>query len=156
MGIRSRWERIRAEARAILSAHLTPSGIGKAVTAGVFIGVLPIYGIHLGVCVLLARWLRLNTAVVYAAANISNPLFAPFLIAAEVWVGEYLRYGEVQALDWSRHEHQTLWEMLRETPDILWSCTVGSIVIGVVLGPVLGGIAWGVARARRTDEAEAL
>lgn len=149
MGLRSRWRDLREEIRAILAAHLTPGSIGRAVGVGVFLGCLPIYGIHLGVCVLAARWLRLNSAVMYGAANISNPLFAPFLVAAETAIGEYLRWGTVAHLDPGQFEHQSLWEMVQHTPDLLWSCTIGSVVLGVVLGPLLGGVAYGVARLRQ-------
>ena len=65
---RKRWERLRELIRGVLSAHLTPLSIGKAVALGVFVGCLPIYGIHLGVCIVLARWLRLNEVIVYAGA----------------------------------------------------------------------------------------
>lgn len=147
-----RWERVRELIRGILSAHLTPLSIGQAVALGVFIGCLPIYGIHLGVCIVLARWLKLNEVVVYAGANITNPVFAPFIIAIEIAIGEYLRFGNINNLDWDEFQHTSLWTMLKHTPDLLWSCTLGSVLLGLVLGPALGGLAWMVARARQRRE----
>lgn len=144
-----RWvERLRAQVRAILSAHLTPTSIGRAVTLGVFIGLTPFYGLHIGMCLLAARWLRLNQAVVYGAANISNPLFAPFVIAAEIAIGEYLRFGHVDHLTPESLGHGPVWELVQHAPDLLWSCTLGSLVLGVVLAPLLGVLAWAAARAR--------
>lgn len=145
-----RWHaRLRQEVRAILSAHLTPRGIGGAVAIGVFIGLLPIYGLHLGTCVLVARALRLNQAVVYGAANISNPVFAPFLIAGQVWLGEVLLHGDASGLAPSELAHLSLWAMIRQAPDLLWACTVGSVLMGIVLGPGLGLLAYGFARWRQ-------
>lgn len=149
--IRKRLARLREKVHQILSANLTPAGIGWAVGIGLFIGALPLYGIHLGVCIVVARPLRLNEAVMYAAANISNPLFAPFLIAAEIEIGQHFRYGEVAVADTSAFGH-SFWETLKTTPDLFISCCYGSVVLGLVLGVTLGPLAWGIARWRQSRE----
>jgi uncharacterized protein (DUF2062 family) len=69
-----------------------------AVAVGVFIGCLPLYGLHLLLCWGTASILRLNRLKVYLAANISNPLIAPWLIVAEVEVGAWLRRGAFHEL----------------------------------------------------------
>ena len=53
--IRKRLARLRAQVHEILSANLSPAGIGWAVGIGVFIGALPLYGVHFGVCLVVAR-----------------------------------------------------------------------------------------------------
>ena len=60
---------------------------------GLFIGSQPIFGCHTPLVLGLCLWLRLDAALAWVAANISNPLFAPFLLTGEVQVGAYLRHG---------------------------------------------------------------
>jgi len=69
-----------------------------AVSLGVFIGCLPLYGLHLLMCWTLGAALGLNRLKMYLAANISNPLVAPWLIFAEVQLGAWLRRGSFHPL----------------------------------------------------------
>ena len=146
--IRKRLARLREKVREILAANLSPAGIGWAVGIGCFLGALPVYGIHLGVCIVVARLFRLNEAVMYAAANISNPFFAPFLIAAEIEIGEYMRHGHVATgLDTAAFGH-SFWDTLMTAPDLFLSCVYGSVPLGIGIGLVLGPLAWIVAAWR--------
>ena len=60
---------------------------------GVFIGCLPLYGLHLTICWVVGFVLGLNRLKMYLAANISNPFVAPWLVFAEVQAGAWLRRG---------------------------------------------------------------
>ena len=64
-----------------------------AVALGVFIGCLPLYGLHLAICWIVGFLLGLNRLKMYFAANISNPFVAPWLVFAEVQVGGWVRRG---------------------------------------------------------------
>jgi SAM-dependent methyltransferase len=64
-----------------------------AVALGVFIGCLPVYGLHLAICWLVGFVLGLNRLKMYFAANVSNPFVAPWLVFAEVQVGAWVRRG---------------------------------------------------------------
>ena len=78
--------------------RLEGAGRGREAAAlgvGAFIGCLPIYGAHLLLVVAVGRVLRLNRLRMYVAANISNPLFAPALILAEVQTGAWVRRREL-------------------------------------------------------------
>jgi SAM-dependent methyltransferase len=102
----------------------------SAVAVGVFIGCLPFYGFHLLLCWVVGRLLRLNRLKVYLAANISNPLVAPFLLFSEVQIGGWLRRGAF---------HPLTVETVRSTDlsvfgyDIL----IGSVALGATIGAVL-------------------
>src|SRR3954471_12360882 len=65
----------------------------SAIALGVFIGCLPLYGFHLVMCWSVGFALGLNRLKMYLAANISNPLVAPWLLLAEIQAGSWLRHG---------------------------------------------------------------
>jgi len=69
-----------------------------AVALGVFIGCLPVYGFHLLMCWTLGFAFGLNRLKMYLAANISNPLVAPWLLFAEMQAGAWLRRGTFHPL----------------------------------------------------------
>src|SRR5215204_5381958 len=69
-----------------------------AVALGVFIGSLPVYGFHLLICWIAGFAFGLNRLKMYLAANISNPLVAPWLLFTEVQTGAWLRRGEFHPL----------------------------------------------------------
>lgn len=135
--------RLRTWFRELLRAHLSPRETGLAVGIGIFIGVLPIYGLHLVACLVAARRLGLNHALVYAAANISNPFFAPFLVAAGIYLGSLLRTGHPPAT--LELGEGAFWKIAAEAPMLFLDCCIGSVVIGASLGALLGGLAaWGM------------
>jgi uncharacterized protein (DUF2062 family) len=143
-----RWlQELRARVHQVLRAHLTPEAIGKAVAVGVAIGLLPIYGLHIFACVAAAKWLKLNQALVYAAANISFPVVAPLIVATEIALGEWIRKGTFtpgKALP-----DGTLWDMVTSGGDLFLSCVLGSVVMGAILAPTLGWLATKAARRWR-------
>src|SRR6476660_7317340 len=69
-----------------------------AVALGVFIGCLPLYGLHLPICWVLGFVLGLNRLKMYFAANVSNPFIAPWLLFAEVQIGAWMRRGTFHAI----------------------------------------------------------
>ena len=73
----------------------SPSRQACAIGLGLLIGASPFYGLHLALSVALGSLLHVNRLRVYLAANISNPLVAPFLVAGEIQVGSWLRRGEM-------------------------------------------------------------
>lgn len=141
-------ERVRERLCAGLKAHLSTREVALGVALGTFVGAQPIYGLHLPVCVLVARRLKLNLAVVYGAANISNPFFAPFLVAAEIAAGRWVLTGSLDATGHEQVEHHLFWRVVQDAPDILLACLVGSQVVGVVLAALLGALVLLIARFR--------
>lgn len=131
--LRRLWHHLRDE-------HAHPARLGAAVAVGLFVGTLPLYGLHLGICVALAWFLRLNKATVYLAANISNPVFAPFLVAFGLVIGEWLRFGALQPvdLDAARGFVSQLRLLGGELPDRYLSALLGDAVLGALLALVGG------------------
>ena len=110
--------------------YSSPGRDAAAIGVGAFIGCLPIYGLHLLLTILAGRILRLNRLKMYLAANISNPVMAPFLIFAEIQTGAWLRRGTFHALTVDAVRQLDPWSL---GGDLL----LGSLLIGVAAGAAL-------------------
>jgi uncharacterized protein (DUF2062 family)/SAM-dependent methyltransferase len=119
----------------------TPLGIAAAVALGTFVGCLPIFGLHLPVVLLLCLRFRKDGALAYLAANISNPLMAPFLIVAQVRLGALVLDGQVPPLEELRAT-----DALTRFPLYL---LVGAPMLGAALALLLGAVSYGIARVKR-------
>src|SRR6478609_596994 len=128
------WRRLRGERR-------SPARVALAVALGLFIGCLPVYGLHFVLCLLICLPLGLDLVLAYLVANISNPLVAPFLITLEVEVGSLLSSGQ--------HAAFTL-ERARQTGILgfAFQAGLGSVVVGLALAGVGSAIAYAIARKR--------
>ncbi len=113
-----------------------------AVAVGVFIGCSPFYGLHLALCLLFARLLRLNAGLTYLAAHVSLPGLWPFLVLAELETGRRLRgesYLDIRVADVRRIG------LGQVGIDLL----LGSAVVGVALAALLGLLTYRAARRRQ-------
>jgi uncharacterized protein (DUF2062 family)/SAM-dependent methyltransferase len=102
-----------------------------AMGLGAFIGCSPFYGFHLLLVLVIGRLLGLNRLKMYVAANISNPLFAPFLILAEVQTGAWLRRAGL---------HELTLDYVRATDPWVFGADLllGSLAVGLVVGGLIG------------------
>lgn len=121
----------------------TPVLQAASLAVGAFIGCLPLYGLHLGLCVLVGSLLRLNRLSMYLAANLNNPLVAPFLLAAEIQTGALVLHGAAYPLAWSALREVDPWRFAAEL-------AVGSLVVGAVVAVLLGVVAYRVMRRTRS------
>ncbi len=110
-----------------------------AIGAGVLVGCLPLYGLHLAICWGLGWLLRVNRLKMYLAANISNPLMAPLLLLGELQIGAWIR---------RRDFHDLTLAAVREADPWVYGAdvVVGSLVLGGALGAVAGLLTWLSAR----------
>jgi SAM-dependent methyltransferase len=134
--------------RRIRGGKLTLGRVVGSIFVGLFIGLLPLYGLHLPLCLGLSLWLGLDGLLAYAAANISNPFFAPFIVMLEIEVGSVLFTGRfvgwdiehVQSLGWLAFTGQTL---------------LGALVVAASGATLGAAIAWTIGmfwRARRDND----
>lgn len=113
----------------------SPVAAAAAVAIGVFIGCQPLYGLHFVLVLAVCLPLRLDAVLSYLAANISNPLVAPFLIVAEVEVGSYLTSGRFVGFDVARARESGAAGFARQL-------FVGSLSLGAVLALAAFALAW--------------
>jgi uncharacterized protein (DUF2062 family)/2-polyprenyl-3-methyl-5-hydroxy-6-metoxy-1,4-benzoquinol methylase len=135
--------RISARTRALwrrLRGHSSPAALGVSVALGLFIGCLPLYGLHLPLCVLACVPFGLDAVAAYLAAQISNPWLAPLLLALEARLGAFMLDRSALTLSELR---------LERFGDIFERTLAGSLVVGGTLG-VVGGIVTFLI-ARRSD-----
>ncbi|MEW6366661.1 MAG: DUF2062 domain-containing protein [Acidobacteriota bacterium] len=111
----------------LMNEGLQPRRAAAAAFLGVFVGVVPIYGLQSLVAIGLAIVLRLNKPLTYAATFINNPFLQPFLILFSVQTGYALLHGSF--INMSLSDVQAV-----GVAGFLWSWVLGSIVLGVALG----------------------
>lgn len=128
----------------------SPGRLAGAVALGAFIGATPLLGLHLALCIVLARLLGLNRALTYLAAQVSLPAFLPFLLFAELQTGRLLRGADLLSI---RPRDLAGFDVKQGGIDL----ALGSAVVGALLAAVLGTLTWAsLRRTRRDPETQAL
>jgi uncharacterized protein (DUF2062 family) len=124
-----------------LRGRNTRARLAISIALGVFIGCLPLYGLHIWLCLALCLPLRLDAVAATFASNISNPFVAPLLIFAEVQTGSYLLRGVVAPFDLER---------LRQVgfSGVLSEAMLGSLVVGGALAAIGGLLTWALTRPK--------
>jgi len=128
------WQRLRGTPGSSVRAAL-------AVAIGLFIGCQPLYGLHFVLVMAVCLPLKLDAVLAYLAANISNPIVAPFLIFAEVEVGAYLTTGRFAAFDVAQAR-------ANGALGFAGQLLVGGLVVGAALALLGFGLAWLVTSRR--------
>ncbi len=67
-----------------------PAQKAASFASGVFIGCLPLYGLHLLLSAMVARLFRLSLVRIYLGAHINNPLTAAVLLYVELGIGSLI------------------------------------------------------------------
>jgi SAM-dependent methyltransferase len=128
------WQRLRGTPGSPWRAAL-------AVALGLFIGCQPLYGLHFVLVLAVCVPLRLDALLSYLAANISNPLLAPFLIFLEVEAGSLLLTGRFVLFDVAQAR-------ATGAAGFAQQLLVGSLVVGALLALLGFAVAWLVASRR--------
>jgi len=133
---------LRALWRLLRGGDPTPFWTAVSVFVGVYIGCQPVYGLHLVLCLVVCLPLRLDVVVAYLAANISNPVFAPFLLYAEAETGAWLLTGRPPSFDLSLVREATV-------QGLAWHVVVGAQIVGLGLASGFGALALGLSAGLR-------
>jgi uncharacterized protein (DUF2062 family)/SAM-dependent methyltransferase len=122
------WSRLRG-------GSLEPGRAAASVAVGVFVGCLPIYGVQFLVVFAICVPLRLDAALSYLAAHVSNPLTLPFVLAAEMETGALLLTGHHASFGLAAAKR--LGVMALGTQIV-----VGAVTLGAVLALLAAVITW--------------
>lgn len=115
----------------ILLTDETNMNIAMAVAFGVFMGIVPIWGLQLITAIALAHIFKLSKFIVIVAANISIPPMIPFILYAS-----YITGGIILGTGTNVRFSGDL--TVRSFENNLLQYILGSIVFAVILGIVTG------------------
>lgn len=132
--------------RRLRGGELSRGRATASVAVGLFIGCLPLYGLHFVLCLVVCLPLRLDLIVAYLAANISNPLIAPLLLVLEVETGSLILTGRTVAFDLERARATDIGEFAEQA-------AVGSLVVGAALAALGAAITSLVVRPGASEQA---
>ncbi len=121
--------------RILLREQTTPRGLAQASFLGVFLGTLPLIGIHTVVILFVAGFLNQNRVAAVAASQVCMPPFVPALC---IEVGHYLRHGVFLT-------EFTLQTLGYQGLQRLWEWALGSLVLAPILATVAAGVTFGAA-----------
>ncbi len=140
--------RLRRLWRQLRGGLISRRRAAASVAVGLFVGALPLYGLHLPLVLLVCIPARLDVVTAYLAANVSNPLFAPFLVFAEVQLGAFALSGKWAGFDLERARNL-------DVADVGGYLAVGSALLATTLASLGAAITLRVL-PQRSGEAEQL
>ncbi len=113
----------------------TPRQRALAVLMGVTVGCSPLFGLHLPMCIVLAKIMGVSAVTAYLASYVNNPFVAPFTLYLSLGVGHWLFTGEWPTLLLDHAHATSVWYLGR---DVL----MGSLIVGLTLGALLAGLVY--------------
>lgn len=138
--IGTKWHRVKAYARkfatAVLKERLDPGRAAAAVFLGIFIGIIPIYGLQTLAAVGAALLFKLNKPLTVAGTFINNPVLQPLIVLSSVELGCLLRLGSFQRLSLSSLADAR--SHIGKEQLFIW--VIGSVALGIVVGGIGGAI----------------
>jgi uncharacterized protein (DUF2062 family)/2-polyprenyl-3-methyl-5-hydroxy-6-metoxy-1,4-benzoquinol methylase len=126
--------RLKSFLRNLITEGLDPRHVFFAVFIGVYVGVVPIYGLQSLVSIGLATLFKLNKPLTFGATFINNPFLQPLLILSSVELGHCMLHGELLHLGLARIRNMDLEGRLLD-----W--VAGSLVLGFILGVLAASLA---------------
>ncbi|HEX8324552.1 MAG TPA: DUF2062 domain-containing protein [Tepidisphaeraceae bacterium] len=132
-----RWLNPAAAWRAARTSPHERRRLAAAVSVGVLIANLPLYGLQTVLSVAAAKKLRLQPLAVIAGSHASTPPLGPVLIALAIGVGHWLLHGEILSTADIDPRRIGYIECLRRVA-LEW--TIGGVVCGVVLAAATYGV----------------
>lgn len=122
--------------RILLSDDATPAELALAAALGVFLGTLPLIGMHSIAILLAAGWLRWNKIAALGASQLCMPPLVPALC---IEAGHYLRHGVFLT-------KISLRTLGYEAPQRLWEWILGSLLMAPALAALTGAAVYILAR----------
>ncbi len=127
--------------RVLLAEHATPGKLAAAGFTGVFLGTLPLVGIHTMAVLVAAGLLRLNRTAAVAASQLCMPPLVPALC---IEAGYFLRHGRLLT--------EISWQTLgREGLQRLGEWILGSLLLAPLLGAIVALFIYAVAHGTRAS-----
>ncbi|MBF0386776.1 MAG: DUF2062 domain-containing protein [Candidatus Omnitrophica bacterium] len=141
------WRKIKSALRQFILTNNEPESIALGLAIGVFVCVLPLYGLHTLLVVVFALLIpRANKIAILLGTNLSLPPTVPFITWAGYEIGRSLfwnrRYPPFD-MDFFKHFD---WKRLAE---FYYPLFVGSVILGLLGGMVVYLVAVNTIRWKR-------
>jgi len=122
--------KIKELLKKLVTAHTSPREIALGVAVGVFIGFMPVYGLHTVLFVIFAFLIRpANKLAILIGTNISLPPTVPFITWIGYSIGRLILKGNYPALSWSMLKDFSYHDLLR----LYYPLFIGSAIAGIVV-----------------------
>ena len=130
-----RW--LRRAGQILLHVEDSPSRVAAAFGLGVFIAFFPILGIHTGMALVLAVFLRLNKVAILLGAWTNNPWTIAPMYTAGTLLGSALfgvSTGSLAMIDWSLRGRAFYESLGRGLRPLVLPFVVGNLLLGALAG----------------------
>ncbi|MDD5253070.1 MAG: DUF2062 domain-containing protein [Candidatus Omnitrophota bacterium] len=131
----------------LLRLNNSPHEIALGVAIGVFIGILPVYGLHTILVVIAAILVRpANKIAIFLGTSISLPPTVPPITWAGYEIGRFIFKGRFEPLSWSVFKNITFQKICSFYQPLF----LGSVVLGIICAVIFYFIVFFVARRLMT------
>ncbi len=130
----------------LLRLHSSPHEIALGTAIGVFIAILPVYGLHTIMVIIAALLVRpANKIAILLGTNISLPPTVPFITWAGYEIGRFILKGGLPPLTWADFKQVSLQKIMSMYKPLF----LGSVILGIICAIVFYFIAFFVAKRLR-------
>ena len=127
----------------ILRQNNTPHEIALGAGIGAFISVLPVYGLHTVLVILVAIIVRpANKIAIFLGTNLSLPPTIPFITWAGYEIGRFILKGNLPPLSWDFFKNLTFQKIASYYGPLF----LGSLILGVICAIVVYGLTFFVVK----------
>lgn len=123
-----KWKFKRIAGR-LLRLNNSPQEIALGVAIGVFIGILPVYGLHTVLVIIAAILVRsANKIAIFLGTSISLPPTIPPITWAGYEIGRHILKGRFEPLSWSVFKNITFQKICCYYQPLF----LGSVILGII------------------------
>lgn len=128
-------QKIKKAGNVFLRIQGAPRAVACGFSAGVFVGMTPLIGLHTALALIIAIWFKWNKIAACIGVQITNVFTAPLFYTLTYWVGAKIT-GHTLTIDFSTMGLS--WEALygfgrQAAPSLFISLFVGGVVVGLPL-----------------------
>ena len=117
----------------LLRLNNSPQEIALGIAIGVFIGILPVYGLHTVLAVIAAILVRpANKIAIFLGTSISLPPTVPPITWAGYEIGRLILKGKFEPLSWSVFKNITFQKIYGYYQPLF----LGSVILGIICAAI--------------------
>ena len=136
----------------LLRMHSSPWEIALGIAVGVFIGILPVYGLHTLLLIILALIIRpANKIAMLIGTNISLPPTVPVITWAGYEIGRFFLDKRLAPLCWSDFRNLTFQKVTAIYPVLF----LGSVILGCICALIAYILVYFIVKAYKEKRAHA-